>query len=51
LRNEVALKLTPDSIKFLIEYNKDVHCVNISANTYNWLNKEVQAKKLHEEFI
>jgi hypothetical protein len=51
LRNEVAFKLTPDSIESLIEYHKDVHCVDISANTYNWSEKEVQVKKLHEEFI
>lgn len=51
LRNEVAFKLTPDSIESLIEYHKDVHCVDISAHTYNWSEKEVQVKKLHEEFI
>jgi hypothetical protein len=51
LRNEVAFKLTPDSIESLIEYHKDVHCVDISANTYNWSEKEAQVKKLHEEFI
>lgn len=51
LRNEVAFKLTPDSIEALIEYHKDVHCVDISANTYSWSEKEFQVKKLHEEFI
>ena len=51
LRNEVAFKLTPDSIESLIEYHQDVHCVDIAANTYNWSEKEVQVKKLHEEFI
>jgi hypothetical protein len=51
LRNEVAYKLTPDSIESLIEYHKEVHCVDISANTYNWSEKEVQVKKIHEEFI
>ncbi|PMD66397.1 uncharacterized protein K444DRAFT_115369 [Hyaloscypha bicolor E] len=51
LRNEVAFKLTPDSIESLIEYHKDIHCVDISANTYAWSEKELQVKKLHEEFI
>lgn len=51
LRNEVAYKLTPDSIEALIEYHKDVHCVDISADTYSWSEKELQVKKLHEEFI
>ncbi|TVY84350.1 hypothetical protein LSUE1_G002874 [Lachnellula suecica] len=51
LRNEVAFKLTPDSIETLIEYHKDIHCVDISANTYNWSEKEQQVTKLHEEFI
>jgi hypothetical protein len=51
LRNEVAFKLTPDSIESLIEYHKEIHCVDISANTYNWSEKELQVKKLHEEFI
>jgi hypothetical protein len=51
LRNEVAYKLTPDSIESLIEYHKEVHCVDISANTYNWSEKELQVKKIHEEFI
>lgn len=51
LRNEVAFKLTPESIESLIEYHKEIHCVDISSNTYNWSEKELQVKKLHEEFI
>lgn len=51
LRNEVAFKLTPDSIETLIDYHKDIHCVDIAANTYNWSEKEQQVKKLHDEFI
>lgn len=51
LRNEVAFKLTPDTIESLIEYHKDIHCVDIAASTYNWSEKEVQIKKLHEDFI
>ncbi|KAK8114065.1 uncharacterized protein PG998_001444 [Apiospora kogelbergensis] len=51
LRNEVAFKLTPDSIEALIEYHKDIHLVNAKAGTYDWSEKEQQAKKLHEDFI
>ncbi|KAL8310677.1 hypothetical protein RB597_005674 [Gaeumannomyces tritici] len=51
LRNEVAYKLTPDTIEALIEYHKEVHCVNTKANIYDWAGKEQQCKKLHNEFI
>ena len=51
LRNELAYKLTPDTIKSLIEYHKNIHCVNTKANPYNWSEKEQQYKKLHEDFI
>jgi len=51
LRNEVAYKLTPDTIETLIEYHKDIHCVNAKAHTYDWSEKEQQCKKLHEDFI
>lgn len=51
LRNEVAFKLTPDSIEALIEHHKDIYCVNAKANTYDWSEKEQHAKKLHEDFI
>ena len=51
LRNEVAYKLTPETIESLIEYHKDVHCVDAKANTYEWSEKEQQCKKLHEDFV
>ncbi|KAL1882770.1 hypothetical protein VTK73DRAFT_895 [Phialemonium thermophilum] len=51
LRNEVAYKLTPDTIEALIEYHKEIHCVDAKANTYDWSDKEQQCKKLHEDFI
>lgn len=51
LRNEVAYKLTPDTIESLTEYHKDIHCVNAKANTYDWSEKEQQCKKLHEDFV
>lgn len=51
LRNEVAYKLTKDTIESLIEYHKDIHCVDAKANTHDWTEKDQQAKKLHEDFI
>jgi hypothetical protein len=51
LRNEVAYKLMPETIETLIEYHKDIHCVNAKANTYDWSEKEQQCKKLHEDFV
>ncbi|KXJ94232.1 hypothetical protein Micbo1qcDRAFT_42600 [Microdochium bolleyi] len=51
LRNEVAYKLTPDTIEALIEHHKDVYCVDSKAATYDWPEKEQQAKKLHEDFV
>ncbi|KAL2024419.1 hypothetical protein VTK56DRAFT_8230 [Thermocarpiscus australiensis] len=50
-RNEVAYKLTPETIESLIEYHKDIHCVDAKANTYDWSEKEQQCKKLHDEFV
>ena len=51
LRNEVAFKLTAETIESLIEYHKNVHCVNTKANTYDWSEKEQQCNKLHEDFV
>ncbi|KAI9891124.1 MAG: hypothetical protein M1814_003323 [Vezdaea aestivalis] len=51
LSNEIAFKLTPESIESLIEYHKDVHSVDISAKSWNWSEKEAQLKKLQEEFV
>ncbi|KAI1306363.1 hypothetical protein F5Y03DRAFT_140458 [Xylaria venustula] len=51
LRNEVAFKLTPDTIEALIEHHKDVCCVEAKAASYDWPEKEQHAKKLHDEFV
>lgn len=51
LQNEVAFKLTPESIEALIDYHKDVYSVDIAANTWEWSEKETQLKKLQEEFV
>ncbi|KAI1131551.1 hypothetical protein F5Y10DRAFT_60315 [Nemania abortiva] len=51
LRNEVAFKLTPDTIEALIEHHKDVLCVDAKAGSYDWPEKEQHAKKLHDDFV
>jgi hypothetical protein len=51
LRNEVAYKLTTDSIDALVEYHREIHCVDAKANTCDWAEKEQQCKKLHDDFV
>lgn len=51
LRNEVAFKLTADTIEALVDYHKDIYSVDTAASLYDWSEKEQQVKKLHEEFI
>jgi hypothetical protein len=51
LRNEVAYKLTPNTIESLVEYHKEIHCVDAKANIYDWKEKEQHCKKLHEDFV
>lgn len=50
-QHEVAFKLTPETIEALIEYHKDIYSIDVSASTWNWAEKEVQLKKLQEEFV
>lgn len=50
-QHEVAFKLTQDTIDALIEYHKDIYSVDVSASTWSWAEKEVQLKKLQEEFV
>jgi len=50
-QHEVAFKLTPETIDALIEYHKDIYSVDVSASTWTWAEKEVQLKKLQEEFV
>ncbi|KAL9637100.1 MAG: hypothetical protein Q9164_002407 [Protoblastenia rupestris] len=50
-QNEVAFKLTPETIESLIEYHKDIHSVDAKNDTFNWSEKEAQLKKLHEDFV
>lgn len=50
-QNEVAFKLTPETIDSLVEYHKDVHSVDTAASTWSWSEKDVQLKKLQEDFV
>jgi hypothetical protein len=50
-QHEVAFKLTPETIEDLIKYHKDIYSVDVSASTWSWAEKEVQLKKLQEEFV
>lgn len=50
-QHEVAFKLTQDTIDSLIEYHKDIYSVDVSASTWPWPEKEVQLKKLQEQFV
>ncbi|OAA74607.1 hypothetical protein LEL_08188 [Akanthomyces lecanii RCEF 1005] len=50
-RNEVAYKLTIDTIDALVEYHKEIHCADAKANSTDWSGKEQQCKKLHDDFV
>ncbi|KYK57855.1 hypothetical protein DCS_04868 [Drechmeria coniospora] len=51
LRDEVAFKLTSDSIDALVDYHRDIHCLDAKAGTYDWSEKDQQCEKLHDDFI
>ena len=50
-RNEVAFKLTPETIESLVDFHKDVYSVDAASNTWDWSGKQAQLKKLQEEFV
>lgn len=50
-QHEVAFKLTLDTIEALVDYHRDIYCVDVAANTYAWPEKASQIKKLQEEFV
>lgn len=50
-RNEVAFKLTPETIEALVDFHKDIYSVDAAANTWDWSGKQAQLKKLQEEFV
>ena len=50
-QNEVAFKLTPETIELLVEFHHDIHSKDTSNNTHNWSEKQVQIDKLKEDFV
>lgn len=50
-QHEIAFKLTPETIESLVDYHKEVFSVDTAAATWNWPEKEIQLKKLQEEFV
>jgi hypothetical protein len=49
--NEVAFKLTPETIKALVKCHKEIYSIDTVANTWDWAEKDNQLKKLQEEFV
>jgi hypothetical protein len=47
-RNEIAFKLTSDSIESLIKYHRGIYCVNL-ANTHT--HSKLEVEKLKKEFV
>lgn len=51
-RNEVAFKLTPETIESLVDYYNDIFSVdNASRHQWDWSGKHSELKKLQEEFV
>jgi hypothetical protein len=50
-QDEVAFKLTQDTIDSLVEHHKEVFSIDTAANTWTWNDKDQQLKKLQEEFV
>ncbi|PLB42000.1 uncharacterized protein BDW47DRAFT_43741 [Aspergillus candidus] len=50
-QNEVAFKLTPETIEALVDFHKDIYSVDMAASTWDWSEKDSQLKKLQEEFV
>jgi hypothetical protein len=50
-QNEVAFKLTPETIESLVDFHKEIFSVDSAASTWEWPDKESQLKKLQEEFV
>ena len=50
-QNEVAFKLTKDTIESLVDHHKEVFSVDTAANTWDWSDKDQQLKRLQEEFV
>lgn len=50
-QNEVAFKLTPETIETLVDFHKDIFSVDAAASTWDWSDKDAQLQKLQDEFV
>jgi hypothetical protein len=50
-QHEVAFKLTPETIESLVDYHREIYSVDTAASTWDWPEKEIQLKKLQEDFV
>jgi hypothetical protein len=50
-QNEVAFKLTPETIESLVDFHKEIFSVDAAASTWDWPDKETQLKRLQDEFV
>lgn len=50
-QNDVAFKLTIDSINSLVTYHKVIYSADVAASTWDWSGKEQQLKKLQDDFV
>ncbi len=51
LQNEIAYKLTPETIEALIEFHRDVYTVDQAAKHRDWSDKDAQLKTMREDFV
>ena len=51
LENEGAFKLTAESIEALVDYHKDIYCLDMAASTHDWAEKEQQVRTMHQDFL
>ncbi|KAJ5642257.1 hypothetical protein N7490_006257 [Penicillium lividum] len=49
--NEMAFKLTQETIEDLVDYHKDIFLVDAAANTPAWSGKHADVEKLQKQFV
>lgn len=50
-RNEIALKLTSETIETLVEFHKNIFSVDLAACVGCWPEQERKLNTLHNEFV
>jgi hypothetical protein len=51
MSNEIAYKLTPETISSLVEYHKDIYMIDQADATWQWTEKEAAIKTMHQDFV